>query len=108
MNRYIPVETPGGLIWAEVEETDKSKNLTLTSSQDKTLRTFPETVKALRENAKFLLKTLEDLSPQEMEVSFGVKVGVEAGAPFFGLAKASGEGSYTVTLKWKAQEPDGK
>jgi hypothetical protein len=48
------------------------------------------------------LENLEALGPEETKVSFDIKVGVEGGTPFFGLAKASGEASYTVTLKWKS------
>jgi hypothetical protein len=106
MKRYVPIETPGGTIWAEVEETDEVKGLQLVGIRDEALKSFQEAAGAMRDNAKFLLRILEELSPQEMEVSFGIKVGVEGGTPFFGLAKASGEGSYTVKLKWKSDETD--
>ncbi len=99
MSHYIPVKTPGGVIWAEVEE--KSEGIETVSAK-KALASFEETAEALKENAEFLLKTLESLAPQEVEVSFGIKAGAEAGTPFFGLAKASGEASYTVTIKWKS------
>jgi hypothetical protein len=104
MNHFIPIETPGGVIWAEIEETEESKRLTLTSSQDQANRSFRDAAAALKENAQYLCRILEELAPQEIEVAFAIKVGVEAGIPFFGLAKASSEGSYTVTLKWKPEE----
>jgi hypothetical protein len=104
MERYIPVETPGGTIWVEVDGDIDPRGLTLTASSDKAFKTFKEAAQALKGNAQFLLDMLEDLSPEEMEIEFGIKVGAEAGTPFFGLAKTSGEANYTITLKWVADE----
>ncbi len=102
---YIPVETPGGVIWAEVEDSDEAQRFTLTATPDKSVfRSFEETVEALKKNAQHLMNAIVVLAPDEVEVSFGIKVGVEAGVPLFGLAKATGEGSYTVTIKWKSEE----
>lgn len=103
MSRYIPIETPGGTVWTEIEET-AAEGLVLTSAQDKALKSFQETTEALKENARFLLQKLEVLGPDEIEVSFGIKAGAEGGNTFFGLAKVSGEASYTVTVKWKSSE----
>ena len=102
MSDYILVTTPGGTIWVEIEETDEDVDIKLTAVQDKALRTFQEATNALKENAKFVLQTLAELGPGEVEVTFGITAGVEAGTPFFGLAKASGQASYTVKLTWKA------
>ena len=102
MTHFIPIETPGGTIWAEVEEIADSDSLTLTSN--KAFQSFNEAVVAMRKNAGVLIASLEDLAPEEIEVSFGVKVGAEAGTPFFGLAKASGEASYEVKLTWKSKQ----
>jgi hypothetical protein len=44
---------------------------------------------------------LEVVAPDEVEMAFGITVGAEAGTPFFGLAKASSEASYTVKIIWK-------
>lgn len=101
---YIPVETPGGIIWAEVEEKDNTQGLVLTSIQDQAFKSFKDVATALKHNAQFLLGALKGLGPQEVEMSFGIKVGAEGGVSFFGLAKASGEANYTVTLKWKPDE----
>jgi hypothetical protein len=101
MTRYVPVETPGGKVWAEIEEAD-TEGIVLVTAYEDALKSFQEATNALKTNAAFLLESMATLAPQDIEVSFGIKVGVEAGTPFFGLAKASGEGSYTVTLKWKA------
>ena len=101
MTRFIPIETPGGTIWAEVEEIAGTDSLTLTTN--KAFQSFDQAVQAMRQNAGVLLASLQDLAPEEIEVSFGVKVGAEAGTPFFGLAKASGEASYEVKLTWKSK-----
>lgn len=104
MTRFIPIETPGGTIWAEVEEIANDKSLTLTSNR--AFQSFEDAVKAMKQNASLILASLSELAPGEVEVAFGIKAGAEAGTPFFGLAKASGEASYSVKLTWKGKKPD--
>ncbi len=103
MSKYIPVETPGGTIWAEIDANSDNAGLVLTSVQDKAVESFEEVTNSLKKNAQFLLNSLAELAPTEVEVSCGIKVGAEGGNTFFGLAKASGEASYTITLKWKSE-----
>lgn len=103
MSRFIPVETPGGMIWAEVAEAADIKSLTLTSVEERVFTSFEEAVNALKKNAQFLIEAMEELAPREVEVSFGLKVGAEAGLPIFGLAKASGEASYEVKITWSSE-----
>ena len=98
---YIPIRTPGGTIWAEIKDTDDAQGHELVGIQDEAVKSFQEATDALKKNAEYLLQVLKALEPEEVEVSFGITVGIEAGTPFFGLAKASGESSYTVTIKWK-------
>lgn len=100
MTRFIPIETPGGTIWAEIEEIGDADSIQLTAN--KPFRSFNEAVQAMRHNAGIILTAIKDLGPEEVEVSFGIKAGAEAGTPFFGLAKASGEASYSVKLSWKS------
>lgn len=108
-NKYLPLDTPGGIVWTEVEETKATEALELTSAENKALKSFTETVDALKANAKHILDKLQDLGPQqpdEVEVAFGIKAGAEGGNTFFGLAKVSGEAHYTVSIKWKKDEAD--
>lgn len=100
MTRFIPIETPGGTIWAEVEDVTDAVTLTGTTP----FQSFDQAVQAMKQNAVILLTSLENLAPEEVEVSFGIKAGAEAGTPFFGLAKASGEASYSVKLVWKPKK----
>lgn len=103
MSDFIPVNTPGGMIWAEIEQTKQQAGLELTAAKrEKVFKNFEETAEALKQNAQYLLNILKELSPEEVQVSCGIKVGAEGGNTFFGLAKASSEASYTVTIKWKA------
>lgn len=64
---------------------------------------------SVREAAQATLETLGKLSPQTVEVEFGIKLAGEAGAL---IAKTSAEGHFTVRLSWspdqrsKAHEDD--
>jgi hypothetical protein len=48
MSRFIAIETPGGPIRAEIEETPGSAGVQLTSFGTKTLESFEETVNAFK------------------------------------------------------------
>jgi hypothetical protein len=103
MAPYVFVNTPGGEILAEVDEGTKTERITLAAMPD-VAQSFEKAAEAMKANARRLYELLEELSPDEVEISFGIKAGAEGGTPFFGLAKVSGEASYTVTMKWKAGE----
>jgi hypothetical protein len=45
---------------------------------------------------------MKELSPDGVEIEFGVKLAGEAGAI---IAKTSGEGHFTVKLSWTAKAP---
>ncbi len=90
-------------MWAEIEDTPGSEGIVLTGAEPP--KSVSQTFEALKANAQYFLVALQELGPKEIEISFGIKVAAEAGIPFFALAKVSGEGSYTITYKWKSQEP---
>lgn len=59
---------------------------------------------SVRDAAQVTLDTLTKLSPETVEVEFGIKLAGEAGAL---IAKASAEGHFTVRLTWSpGGEPD--
>jgi len=102
MTKYITIETPGGLILAEVEDYADTESLNLTASGISSNKSFEDAVEKLKETSRFVIKTMKDLSPNEVEISFGISVGAEAGIPFFALAKAKGESSITIKVNWKS------
>lgn len=102
MSQFIPVETPSGTIWAEIEDTPEAQSIVLTGRTDAAFQKFEDAARALKENADYLMSMFRDLDPQEVTISFGISVGAEAGNPIFGLAKFSGQANYGVTLTWKA------
>jgi hypothetical protein len=103
MSRFIPIETPSGMIWAEIEETPED-GIILTGRTDHVFNKFEDAARVLKENADYLIKMFTPLGPQEVSISFGISIGVEAGTPIFGLAKVNGQSSYSVTLKWQASK----
>ncbi|MCB8924072.1 MAG: hypothetical protein H6652_00440 [Ardenticatenaceae bacterium] len=108
ISNYVPVTTPSGqTIWIEIEETVQEDGFSLASGEGKkVLKGFQETVEALKDNAGFVLEQLKGLAPKEVEVEFGITVGVEGKTPFFALAKATGEANYTIKLKWVREESE--
>lgn len=52
--------------------------------------------------ARAVLERVRDLSPQQVQVSFGIKV---TGTANWLVAKAATEGNFQVTLSWTAGRP---
>lgn len=100
MSNYIPVETPGGIIWVEISAKEDVNILELTAFQDRAYESFRDTANALKANAQYLKELILELQPDGVEISFGIKVGVEGGNTFFGLAKATSEANYDVKITW--------
>jgi hypothetical protein len=66
---------------------------------EKATMSFQEAIDKVKPGAEAIIKKLRGLSdpPNEMEVSFGLKLTATAGAV---IASAGIEANYTVTLKW--------
>ena len=58
---------------------------------------------SVREAAQAALDAMSKLSPETVEVEFGIKLAGEAGAL---IAKASAEGHFTVRLSWSPGQRD--
>jgi len=108
MSRFLSVKTPGGPIWVEVPEGADTESVELVANRREISRSFEASAQALKQNAQYLIDLMSSLGPQEVEVTFGMSVGVEASTPVFALAKVNGEASYTVTLKWQADSKSGE
>lgn len=106
MSRFVSVETPGGPIWVEVPDQTEMDGVELVANRDQIHQTFEQSAQALKKNAQYLLDTLKGLGPTELEVTFGISVGVEMGTPLFALAQANGEANYSVTLRWQGTQTD--
>jgi hypothetical protein len=55
------------------------------------------------EAAKVVLDKIREISPGAVEVKFGIKVG---GGANWGIAKATAEGTFEVTLTWSPATGD--
>jgi hypothetical protein len=104
MSHFVSVETPGGAIWVEVPENINTEGIELVASREQINKSFEESAQALKKNAQYLMDLLSSLGPTEVKVTFGITVGVEMGTPIFGLAKASGNASYNIELRWDASK----
>jgi Trypsin-co-occurring domain 1 len=60
-------------------------------------------LKSVRDAAQATLSTLKKLSPDALELEFGIKLAGEAGAM---IAKTSAEGHFTVRLSWSPDDKD--
>ena len=103
MRRIVefPLED-GDTFLVEIDEPEQGglvKAAVGTGTVAKAQLTLEKSLEKVRPAAQFIiqrLRTLQD-APDEIEVTFGLKLSTEAGAV---LASAGAEANYTVTLKW--------
>ena len=98
MGRFIELEGIDGTIMVEIDETEID-GLELVKNRDR-LSSLTSVLTSLIANGKAIIERTRELAPNEFELSFGIKGGFEAGTPIWGLAKASGEGSINIKMKW--------
>jgi hypothetical protein len=109
MKRLVefPLEEDGTFMLVEVEETDQGGlvQASLSETIAKARITLEESLEKVKPAAKHIIRQIRKLPdpPDEVQVSFGLKLSAEAGAV---LASASTEANYTVTLTWtRDKEP---
>lgn len=62
-------------------------------------RKFDESLGTVRKMAEAVKQALDAVSPDEVEIEFGLKASYEVSGLL--VAKAAAEGHYKVSLKWK-------
>ncbi len=105
MSNFIPFETPSGTIWIQVEETVDGAAV-VNNFQAAASDTFDAVVAAATSNAQLIRDRLVNLQPSGVEIAFGIKAGLNPGAPgvaeqrIFALAKDRESANYWVKVKW--------
>jgi hypothetical protein len=83
-----------------IETSDTGGGEAFTSrASEMVTRQFDESLVAVRKAARAVLDALREAEPDEVKVEFSLKASFELGGLM--VAKSSGEGAYSVTLKWK-------
>lgn len=103
MKRLVefPLED-GTSMLVEIEEPDQGGIVRASRSDgviDKAHQTLEKSLEKVKPAAQVVIQKLRELheAPDEIQVSFGLKLSAEAGAV---LASGGIEANYTVTLKW--------
>jgi hypothetical protein len=87
----------GGHVLVEVYEAEGVQRV---SRGEEVKKTFEEAWKQIRPAITAVVQQLEEISPQEFEVTFGIKLGADFDA---WIAKAHGEANFEVKMTWKAE-----
>lgn len=98
MNRFIEIDGMDGTLLIEVEGDNDTLELVNAKSCFSSLSNI---MTSLISNGKTIVEKATKLAPNEIELEFGIKGGIEAGVPVWGLAKASGEGNISIKMCWK-------
>jgi hypothetical protein len=102
----VPVE-PGSddILEVEVDRRDVSAGLVLAAPPEagkitaRAAISLEEALAKLQPSLRKIVHLLKELSPEETEVEFGLKVGGETGVI---IAKGTAEVNFTVRMTWKA------
>ena len=112
MARYVEFPTESGdTILIEVEETTgpgiRKAGIGPEDLVERADKTFEQALGSLRASAQAIVRTVSGLAqpPDEVEVTFGLKIAGEVGA--LAVAKAGGDATYTVKMTWKNRRKAG-
>ena len=92
----------------EVDRSEVGDDLVLASDDparvaDRARVTLEEALAKLRPSLRKVLALLREMSPDEAEMQFGLKIGGETGII---IAKGTAEANFTVRMAWKAEQSD--
>ena len=107
MPRYLEFQTQSGeTVLIEVEEAQAPglRKASLEPIVGQAEKTFEQAIGSLRASAQAIVSTVANLAepPDELEVTFGLKIAGEVNA--LAVAKAGGDATYTVKMTWKSKE----
>ena len=101
----LPVDASDGLVVFEVDRTEVSDDLVLSSTApgnvvDRARVTLDEALEKLKPALNKIVHLLQELSPDETVVEFGVKIGGETGII---IAKGTGDVNFMIRMTWKSR-----
>jgi hypothetical protein len=104
----LPVDGDGtDLLVVEVDDVEGGLVLAaapdLTGGIARAQVTLEEALKKLKPSLQKVAHLMKELSPQEAQVEFGLKIGGETGVI---VAKGTAEVNFIVRLTWRGDEPD--
>ncbi len=106
MVRYVEFHTEdGSTILIEVEEAEapgiRRAGISPEDLVERADKTLEQALGSLRASAQAIVRTVSGLAqpPDEVEVTFGLKIAGEVNA--LAVAKAGGDATYTVKMTWK-------
>lgn len=104
MNEVLEVRTETGeVLFFELEQREgrevKAGAGALVSKSRETLESFLAGVRPFALAAK---KAIDDISPDEVQFEFGVRLSIEGGLLF---VKNATEGHFRIAIKWKGASP---
>jgi len=90
----------------EVDRAEVPEDLTLASTEPgkmaaKAAITLEEALGKLKPSLQKITHLFKDLSPDEAEIEFGLKIGGETGIV---ITKGTAEVNFTVRLSWKSEK----
>lgn len=103
----LPISADGNEVLVfEVDRSEVSDDLVLAAAPEpgqiaaKAQVTLEQALAKLKPSLQKIMHTLKELSPDETEVEFGLKIGGETGVI---IAKGTAEVNFTIRMSWKNQ-----
>jgi hypothetical protein len=107
----FPLSDEGGTVWVEVEEKQPVGGMRPAARGEdegiagRARETFEQALATFRPAARAIIRTLADLTPEELEITLGIKFSVDARAF---IAATGSEATIGVKLVWKKLPEDPK
>jgi hypothetical protein len=99
MSKYIETEISGNSVFVEVNEKEEATNAIDRGKPSKQV-TFENIIADVKKTAKSIFDSLQEIGIKEVELDYGIKLGVKAGVSIWVISEVSSEANFTIKLKW--------
>jgi len=105
MPKFIETQIGSSNIYVEVSENAETRDEQECGVLNKKI-SFENVVEDVKEAAKCVFDSFQDIGIEEIEIEYGIKLGAKGGVSFWGIAEVSSDANFSVKLKWKKNEQE--
>ncbi len=100
MSKYIETVISGNPVFVEVSSNEEVPE-GLNRGKPNRHIPFETIINDVKQTAKSVFDSLQAIDVEEVELTYGVKLGVKAGLAIWMISEISSEANFTIKVKWR-------
>lgn len=103
MSKYIETNISGNPVFVEVNSNEEVSEEIKRGRPNKQV-SFENIINDVKNTTKSVFDSLQEIGIEEVELEYGIKLGVKAGVSIWVISEISSEANFTIKVKWKNPE----